>query len=366
MVREHQASLIASFHDWFDQRELGAPLWLAFDRWVRDALHQFAGARRVRCFHTADDGRRLVSLTTQLDEPLWPPGGLPGLIAHVLASGQAYVRNGRGLGESVPHLADEWAATIADTPGLKSSVPQWLMPIRAQGQTIGLVLVGEWTADTATDEGTLAGLGALLALCWRHVAQAEALSLAQCTDHSSGVLNWMEFCTRAQSVLDESLREGEPVVVLTLALEGMRRLDDHGHWALRDTLMRQTGGQMRAKLRSDDMVGRFSEDRFVAVLRRLDLALGEMIARKLLCTVQEMLNAQPVLAELITARCGLSDANVEGVQAAVARAIEGLRVARLQQRDEPVVMKAREVARESRHPETGQRHGACAARLGDA
>lgn len=338
MVREHQAKLIESFNDWFERRQADESLWPAFDRWVRDALSQHMGARRVRCFHATEEGRRLVSLTTQLAEPLWPPGGLPGLIVHALANGQTYVRAGHTNGASVERLADEWAALIAETPGLKSPVPQWLAPIRLQGRAAGLVLVGELPEAALADEAELTATSALLTVFWRHVAQAQALALAERTDQSSGVLTWADLATGGERVLAESSGEGEPVVVLALALEGIRRLDDHGHWRLRDGLMRQTGAQMRAKLRSDDLVGRFSEDRFVAVLRRLDLALGEIIARKLLATVEGILDEQPVLAEMVTARCGVSDANDGGFQAALSRAFDALRVARLENRNGPVVI----------------------------
>jgi PleD family two-component response regulator len=95
---------------------------------------------------------------------------------------------------------------------------------------------------------------------------------------------------------------------------------------------------MRAKLRSDDLVGRFSEDRFVAVLRRLDLALGQMIARKLLTTVEGVLEEQPVLAELVRARCGLADLGPDGFEGALTRCFEALRQARTENHEGPVTV----------------------------
>ena len=59
--------------------------------------------------------------------------------------------------------------------------------------------------------------------------------------------------------------------------------------------MRQIGLYMRRKLRSDDLVGRFSDDRFVAVLRRLDISLGTLIARKLLSAAREGIASQPLV-----------------------------------------------------------------------
>jgi GGDEF domain-containing protein len=342
VVREHQAKLIEAFNDWFERQDAGESLWPAFDRWVRDALNEFLGARRVRCFHAADDARHLVSLTTQLEEPLWPPAGLPGLIVHVLATGRAYTPGSRLGGESIERLVTEWATAVAQTPGLKSAVPHVLLPICSAGRTLGLVLVGEVPEDIRRDESALATLDALLTVFWRQVRQAQALALAECTDRSSGVLTWADLSARAERVLGESRREDEPVVVLALAVEGIRRLDDSGHWTLRDALMGQIGGQMRAKLRSDDLVGRFSQDRFVAVLRRLDLVLGQVIASKLLATVQGILDGQPVLKDMVRIRCGLSDSGVNNFELALGRAFEGLHLARRRNLEAPLVVARRQ------------------------
>jgi GGDEF domain-containing protein len=336
VVCEYPTKLIDSFNNWFERQDTGQPLWPAFDRWLRDALNEHLDARRVRCFRVADRGNRLVSLTTQLEEPLWPPCGLPGLIAHVLATGKAYVHGDRTSGESIERLADQWAAAVRLTPGLKSAMPNLILPIRAANQSVGLVLVGE-RPGPAPD---LTGLGGLLTIFWRHVEQAQALTAAEQTDRPSGVLTRADLCVRARQVLAESAGDGEPVVVLALAVEGVRRLDDAGHWALRDRLMRQVGSQMRNRLRSDDLVGRFSEDRFVAVLRRLDLALGRMIARKLLAAVEAVAGEQPLLQEMVRVRCGLSDAGENGLEAAVGRAFEALRLARLEDRNAPVVLRS--------------------------
>ncbi|HOB76319.1 MAG TPA: diguanylate cyclase [Phycisphaerae bacterium] len=332
--------LVESFNSQFDRHAIGDTPWPLFDRWVREALNEFLRARRVRCFHVTDAAQRLVSLTNELEEPLWPPGQLPALVEHTLGSGRPYVHASRANGDLINRLAEEWTNTMLQATGVKRAVPHWLYPVREATHTIGLVLVGELPEPVREDPHGLAVLGGLLTTFWRYVRQADALALAERTDRTSGLLTRMDLTERARQLTTEANHESEPLVVLALAVEGIRRLEDGGHWALRDRLMRRIGEQMRRRLRSDDLLGRFSEDRFVAVLRRLDLALGQIIAGKLLTDVQRLVHEHPALEEAVRIRCGLSDTGTDHFEAAAGRAFEALRRARIEGCETPVAMPA--------------------------
>ena len=106
------------------------------------------------------------------------------------------------------------------------------------------------------------------------------------TDRQSGMLNRAELLSRMEETARSSVCEGEPLMVLALAVEGLRRLDDTGRWSQRDLLVQRLGQVLKQKVRSDDLLGRFSDDRFVVVLRRLDSALGTLVAEKLIETVR--------------------------------------------------------------------------------
>lgn len=332
--------LIESFNSQFDRHAVDEPFWPVFDRWIREALNEFLRARRVRCFHVTEAAQRLVSLTNQLEEPLWPPGQLPALLEHALSTGRPYVHASRANGDLIDRMADEWTRSMSQATGIRRAVPHWLYPVREANQTVGLLLVGELPEPVFGDHHGLATLGGLLTAFWRHVGQADALALAQRTDRTSGLLTRVDLTERARRLAAEAEQEAEPLVVLALAVEGIRRLEDQGHWALRDRLMRRIGEQMRRRLRSDDLLGRFSEDRFVAVLRRLDLGLGRIIAGKLLTDVERLVHEHPVLEETVKIRCGLSDTGPGGFEDAAGRAFEALRQARVEGRVAPVVLPA--------------------------
>jgi len=338
--------LTARFTTWLDQRDGGEGAWLAFDRWVRDSLHQFLGARRVRCYRVTESDQQLASLTSEPDAALTAGLASQGLIDHVIAGGRRYVRRAPGNGELIERLAREWGSSGQGTgkPAGFAHAPDWLLPIRDKTRTCGLIIVGEVPEERRNDLPLLQAIGHLMGLFWRQVQQGLALAVARRTDQASGVLSRIDLASLADKVLHESVVEGEPTVLVALAVEGVRRLDDEGQWQLRDWLMRQIGLVMRRKLRSDDLVGRFSDDRFVGVLRRLDVSLGQLIARKLLEAVNAEVSRQPILHEMVNLRCGLAAGSDEGFEPLLSRAFHALGLARITEKDIVVAERAGPVA----------------------
>jgi len=200
-----------------------------------------------------------------------------------------------------------------------------------------LLAVGELPGELLRDPAILQSVGHLLELYWCHVHQAVMLETAQRIDQASGVLNRADLTSLANKVLDDSINDGEPIVVLAISVEGLRRLDDEGRWEDRDWLIRQIGLAMRVKLRSDDLVGRFSDDRFVGVLRRLDIALGNLIAEKLLAAVRTAVHEQPAMAKMVQLRCALAEVHGETLEAVLAQILEALQQARQEKKDIVVV-----------------------------
>src|SRR5262249_43420109 len=91
---------------------------------------------------------------------------------------------------------------------------------------------------------------------------------------------------RKLEVVAGTVSDEEPMMVLALAIEGLRALDDCGQWNRRDAVIERIGRVLSRRVRSDDLVGRFSDDRFIVVLRRLDSRLGTLVAEKLLHTLR--------------------------------------------------------------------------------
>ncbi len=323
--------LLDAFGAWWRARDDQEP-WPAFDRWVRDTLQQLAGARRPRCFHVHPGDRRLFSLADDLDDAVTPGGAWRPLVEHVVDSGRMFVRGAAASGELMRQLSGDSAE--AGAAGTIEEPPRWLLPIRDGGQTRGLIVAADFASPDWQSEEVLGLAGRVLELCWLRVQQGVELESALRTDRASGVLNRADLTDQAERVLAEAAQEGEPVVLMALAIEGLRRLDDGHQWDLQNWLMQQVGRTLRRRLRSDDVIGRFSDDRFVVVMRRLDLALGELIARKVLAAVREVVaQGDPVLASSVGVRCGLAADHRADFDRLLGRACDALQQARADQAD---------------------------------
>ncbi len=288
--------LISAFHDWFAALDDSTQLWPALDQHVRETLAEHLGATRVRCFHVrpGDEGLETIAQSGR------PAAGAranvrTGLIGYVVTSGRMYVAGDSSHGPLVDELA-------------RHSEEQWtcIWPIRDQDVTIGAVATCLAPGRTAAPRAQLAAVGGLLSIGWRLVAATERLRIASRVDPGSGVLRRHDFFTLAQRMLADAYAGNEPVVAACLGLEGLRRLDDAGSWQQRDAVIERLGRLIQQRVRSDDLVGRFSDDRFVILLRRLDSQLAELIIATLLLSAEEMLAELGVPTKAVVVRGGLA------------------------------------------------------------
>jgi GGDEF domain-containing protein len=142
-------------------------------------------------------------------------------------------------------------------------------------------------ANLSADEDLATKTCDLVSLMWSHFATLHALHHGLRLDLQSGALTRRDLLSEIESITEISRRHGEPVAVLSIGICGIRGLDDAGRWSQRDALIEHIGGSLRSKVRSDDLIGRFADDQFVVVLRRLDGALARRVTHVLLETANE-------------------------------------------------------------------------------
>jgi GGDEF domain-containing protein len=126
--------------------------------------------------------------------------------------------------------------------------------------------------------------------------------------------------------------------VIVLALEGLRKLSDGALWKQRHELIDGVGRVILARVRSDDCVGRLTDDCFVVLLRRVDSALAQLIARKLLEAVERELAVESAGGVRLGVRLGVAGSGLQPAEfeALLERATALLADARAQQR--PMVL----------------------------
>lgn len=287
-----------------------ADVWSDFDQFVRQVLRERIGATGVRVFGVSPNGQQLEPLTRNPGPPTSWPSAREGVLGHAVSTGQVYVSDdpqGKALaarlaqqaGRGEPGYPRTGTIARATSPETRATGVSpvdaarwaWLLPIHPDGQTRAIVVVSQITRPAFARADVARAVRALLQLLWSHVNVLSLVGHVRATDQQSGILNRAELLAQLEGITQQSGREGEPIMVLTLAIEGLRWLDDTGQWSQRDALIAKLGRCLQVRTRTDDVVGRFSDDRFVVVLRRLDANLGTLITEKLMdCLRTEVLS----------------------------------------------------------------------------
>jgi len=326
-VRDEIASRMSSaFLAWLEeQRDGETSAWGSFDQLIREMLTEHLSATRVRCYHVPPGSQQLRSLSQSDSSSSDVDQAAPdALLGQVAATGREFVAGSLVDGE----LPDRPAGGTVEGW-------DWVWPVRAadrHDQTAGLVAVGKLPSGTPLDRDRCRTIGPLITLYWEHVSALERLCIAQRIDKGSGVLTRFDFFEIAGRALADSYRHNEPVVVVVLALEGVRRLDDVGLWKQRDALIEALGRLLVRRVRTDDVVGRFSDDRFVVLLRRLDGGLGRLITEKVVATAQEYIAQLEDALGPVRVRAGLTGSGFEqpSLEILLASAAEAIEQARNQ------------------------------------
>ena len=258
---------------WADELEDEPDPWRSFDQLIRELFVEFAGATRVRLFVARDQGLVPISVEGAGPAADEPPVSDP-LLTQCAATGREYFAAKHDPLEPEISDAGAWA---------------WVIPVRRRRELLGVVAVGRIDPLAPPDADRRQLMSHIVAWLWDYARTRDELRRCQQIDKASGVLARSDFFQRAARVIEESNAAHEPFVLVAMAIEGLRRLDDQGLWDRRDALIEAIGREIRRRMRSDDLIGRFSDDRFVMLLRRLDRNLGLLIARKVLDAVRSYL-----------------------------------------------------------------------------
>ena len=316
-VEEEQTrDVLGRYRDWMLEWDQQEDPWASFDNHVRELLRRLVGARRVRCFRLDGSGE-LRPLNGANHAYVGDLSDERGLLDHVLTTRRRFLASSPSAGEMVRELASTGDVAYA-----------WVLPIRDEHRSCGLITVGEFE-DESIGEERLELAADLVEEFWLHLRRADALRVARLVDRPSGVLNRVEILAVLDRTVEECHVAQEPVVMLALVVEGIRSMDDGGQWETRNEVIEAIGHTMRARLRHDDVLGRFSDDRFVAVLRRLDVSLAHLITRKILGAVEaEFHRRLPGMP--LTLRAGLAGSGLNPVppQSLLLRAFDEIAEAR--------------------------------------
>lgn len=257
--------------DWLARHDDSAELWRPFDQLARELLAQRTGAERVRVWRCEKETGHLIALATSQSEPC------DGILGHVAATGREYFAFDADCGALLHELAAGGTERF-----------EWVFPVLEGADVVGVVAAGKASVSRATPARRLAARR-LLALLWMLTQRSEQLRISRVTDKASGMLTRADFFVEASRAAAESISLNEPTIAAVIAIEGLRGLDDCGRWHERDEIVEAISRSLMRRVRAEDVAGRFSDDRFVLLLRRLDTGLGRLVVEKFVAAVQETL-----------------------------------------------------------------------------
>ncbi|MCW2599216.1 MAG: diguanylate cyclase [Frankiales bacterium] len=112
--------------------------------------------------------------------------------------------------------------------------------------------------------------------------QAAQLARQAVTDPLTGLLNRDGLRVQGQREVAVAQREGKPLTVVVIDLDGFKLVNDRGGHAAGDQLLLDIVQSWRTSLRANDLLARHGGDEFVLVLPRTDRPAAEKLMARLL------------------------------------------------------------------------------------
>ena len=182
--------------------------------------------------------------------------------------GQAY-RENRSI--VIENYADSSNSTqVLLDQGLKAAMA---VPVRSDGVTVGSLSVGTlWPqtfSDTEREMLEILAEHAGIALLDANSRESVRLAL---TDHLTGLPNRRLFLDRLTQGIEHSRREGHPLAVLFIDLDGFKAINDGRGHAAGDGVLKEVVRRIERTIERDGSAARLGGDEFVVMLEKCDLA----------------------------------------------------------------------------------------------
>ena len=184
-------------------------------------------------------------------------------------------------------MADNRSTVTFRAPGRRSPVvfrKFVVVPLVHGKECIGAVLADNvfgGRSVSRADIRALRGVTNLATLAIERARLYEKMKRLAETDGLTGLLNRRIYEAKLRSLLEESIRSGQPLSLMLLDLDNFKPINDlYGHLA-GDDVLRAVAGTLRETLRAEDLSARYGGDELAVILVKTDLRAAVKVAAKL-------------------------------------------------------------------------------------
>ena len=124
----------------------------------------------------------------------------------------------------------------------------------------------------------------------RLTRETRELAVLSRTDPLTGLYNRRHVEEHLVAAASAARRHHQPLSVLFIDVDHFKAINDQAGYEAGDEVLRAVAGRLRAALRTEDVVGRWGGDEFLAVLATTDLAGARAVAER----VRAKVAARPV------------------------------------------------------------------------
>jgi diguanylate cyclase (GGDEF)-like protein len=173
----------------------------------------------------------------------------------------------------------------------------------------------------------LAGAGVLAAVRERLVRERDALRSYALTDPLTQIANRRSLLSRAEYEIERHRRAGRSFALVTLDLDGFKRLNDRFGHPAGDSLLRDVADALQRAMRAQDTVARFGGDEFCVLAPETDANGTDRLAGR----IRQAVDGVTVGLETVHASLGVAlfpfdgSATPELLEAADQRLLEAKR-----------------------------------------
>ena len=147
------------------------------------------------------------------------------------------------------------------------------VPVRSDGVTVGSLSIGtQWPqtfSDTEREMLEILAEHAGIALLDANSRESVRLAL---TDHLTGLPNRRLFLDRLTQGIDKCRRDGHPLAVLFIDLDGFKAINDGRGHAAGDGVLKEVARRIERTIERTGSAARLGGDEFVVMLENCDLA----------------------------------------------------------------------------------------------